>query len=68
MEITPQEAQEQYKTAETAAKDVERAFPANQRLKLYRSAMGEGEVPVLEERHGIRTPVRYRPCDCVAAE
>ena len=39
MEITTKEAQEQHKTAETAAKDVERAFSANQWLRLYRSAM-----------------------------
>lgn len=27
---------------------------------------GEGEVPVFQDRDGVRMPVGYRPCDCVA--
>jgi hypothetical protein len=30
--------------------------------------LGEGRVPVFEERDGGRMPVGYRPCDCVAME
>jgi hypothetical protein len=28
--------------------------------------LGEGLVPVFEDRDGIHMPVGYRPCDCMA--
>jgi hypothetical protein len=30
--------------------------------------LGEGRVPVFEEQDGVRMPVGYRACDCVAEE
>ena len=28
--------------------------------------LGEGRVPVFQDRDGLRAPIGYRPCDCVA--
>jgi hypothetical protein len=30
--------------------------------------LGEGRVPVFEDRDGVRMPVGYRTCDCLAEE